>query len=603
MTEKTATSSTPVHAVVATDCGSTTTKAILILRQADGSYRLAGRGEAPTTVEAPFDDVTMGVVNAVIELQEISGRQLVRDNKLIIGEGADSGADLYLSTSSAGGGLQMAVTGIVSTLSAESAQRAALGAGAIIIDSFTFDDNRDEQQRVERIRHIRPDMVLFAGGTEGGAETHLVEMAETLLMADPKPRFGESFKIPVIYAGNSDAFDLVDEVLGDKVDLIKARNVRPYMEEEDVNDAGQAIHRLFLEHVMAQAPGYTKLMDWTSHPIMPTPSAFGECIKSVAEHQNVSAMAVDIGGATTDVFSVFDDRFTRTVSANYGMSYNICNVVKEAGIENVAQWVPFELTKDELWDMTLNKMIRPTTIPQTKEELMIEQAVAREALRLSFHHHLRLAVGLKGVVRARSVSDAFAQTDMTGVIDLRQLAIVIGSGGALSHAPKRVQTALMMLDAFGLEGVTELAVDSIFMMPHLGVLAQIHPAIALEVLHRDCLIRIATSVSLTGKVQPQTVCATLRTEGAGEKQITGGELIHIPGKEGNAFSWTIQPKRGIDVGAGPGETVSGTTAEGSAGLIIDARGRPLVLPADDILRRQTLTAWHDALNVYTDEEG
>lgn len=592
----------PVHAIIATDCGSTTTKAILIMRQHDGSYRLAGRGEAPTTVEAPFDDVTMGVINAVIELQEISGRELVRDNRLIIGAGSDVGADVYISTSSAGGGLQMAVTGIVGTLSAESAQRAALGAGAIIIDTFTFDDGRDEQQRVERIRHIRPDMVLFAGGTEGGAVTHLVEMAETLLMADPKPRFGESFKIPVIYAGNSDALEMVTEVLGEKVDLIPAKNVRPFMEEEDVNDAGQAIHRLFLEHVMAQAPGYDKLMAWTDHPIMPTPSAFGACVKSVADHQDISVMAVDIGGATTDVFSVFDERFTRTVSANYGMSYNICNVVKEAGIASVARWVPFPLTQDALWDMTLNKMIRPTTIPQTREELMIEQAVAREALRLSFHHHLRLAVGLKGVVRARSVSDAFAQTDMTGVIDLRQLALVIGSGGALSHAPKRIQTALMMLDSFGLEGVTQLAVDSIFMMPHLGVLAQMHPEIAMEVLHRDCLIHIATSVSLTGGLKPHAPCATVVLESGEEQVIKGGEIYHFPSKGDATMTWKVVPRRGVDAGSGPGEDVQGTTREGSAGLIIDARGRPLELPLDDAERRATLARWHEALRVYTEEE-
>ena len=188
-----------INAIIATDCGSTTTKVILITRTPEGEYRLAGRGEAPTTVEAPFDDVTIGVINAVTELQEITGRKLVEGGKIILGGGPNEGADLYLSTSSAGGGLQMAVIGVVASLSAESAQRAALGAGAIIIDSFTYDDGRTEQERVERIRHIRPDMVLFSGGTEGGTKKHLVEMAETLLMADPKPRFGDLFKVlPVL---------------------------------------------------------------------------------------------------------------------------------------------------------------------------------------------------------------------------------------------------------------------------------------------------------------------------------------------------------------------------------------------------------------------
>jgi uncharacterized protein (TIGR01319 family) len=594
--------SQPVNSIIATDCGSTTTKAILILRREDGSYRLAGRGEAPTTVEAPFDDVNIGVINAMTELQEISGRQLVDNGRLIIGERPDRGADLYLSTSSAGGGLQMAVTGIVGSLSAESAERAALGAGAIIIDSFTYDDNRNEQQRVERIRHIRPDMVLFAGGTDGGAETHLVEMAETLLMADPKPRFGELFKIPLIYAANRNAFPLVKDILEDAVELMQVNNVRPSMEMEDLNDAGQAIHRLFLEHVMAQAPGYDELMQRTSTPIMPTPSAFGKCIQAVGEHNRQSVLAVDIGGATTDVFSVFDDRFTRTVSANYGMSYNICNVVKETGVANVISWLPFEVTPEELWDMTLNKMIRPTTIPQTREELLMEQAVVREALRLSFTHHLRLAVGLKGVVQQRSVSDAFEQKEAASVIDLRRLNLVIGSGGALSHAPRRIQTAIMMLDAFALEGVTELAVDSIFMMPHLGVLAQSHPEIAMEVLHRDCLIPIGTSISLSGAVRWGKSCASFSaTDGKNHvlETLHGGELYRFPFPNAAQIAWQIEPRRGVDAGNGPGEPVSGTSASSTAGIIVDARGRPLVLPKDPVRRCTQLRKWLTSVEAFS----
>jgi hypothetical protein len=128
---------TEVRRILATDCGSTTTKAILIERTDDG-FRLIARGEAPTTVEAPFDDVTIGVLNAMRELEEVTGRTLLTDNKVLLRSSLaprpsshdnDVGADLYVSTSSAGGGLQMMVMGVVKTMTAESAQRAALGAG------------------------------------------------------------------------------------------------------------------------------------------------------------------------------------------------------------------------------------------------------------------------------------------------------------------------------------------------------------------------------------------------------------------------------------------------------------------------------------------
>src|SRR5688500_12882275 len=279
-----------VSTILATDCGSTTTKAILIEKQGD-RYRLKVRGEAPTTVEAPFDDVTVGVVNAVREVEELSGRSLLgedgRVNRRLLEKNGvladdpttqrhkdpNAGVDLYLSTSSAGGGLQMTVAGVVKAMSAESAQRAALGAGAIVMDTIAVDDGRKEYQKVERIRQLRPDMILMSGGTDGGTTTHLVELAEMLVSADPKPRLGIELAIPVIYAGNKDAYPAVEELLKERVSLRPCPNLRPTLERENLLPAREAIHELFLEHVMQQAPGYSKLSDWVSTGIMSTPNA------------------------------------------------------------------------------------------------------------------------------------------------------------------------------------------------------------------------------------------------------------------------------------------------------------------------------------------
>ncbi|HVP36467.1 MAG TPA: glutamate mutase L, partial [Terriglobales bacterium] len=110
-----------INVIVATDCGSTTTKAILIEKRGD-EYRLIVRGEAPTTVEAPFEDVTMGVLNSVAEVEELSGRKILDENGQIISPAKSNvGTDIYVSTSSAGGGLQMMVAGVVRSMTAESA--------------------------------------------------------------------------------------------------------------------------------------------------------------------------------------------------------------------------------------------------------------------------------------------------------------------------------------------------------------------------------------------------------------------------------------------------------------------------------------------------
>ena len=193
-----------LNTILATDCGSTTTKAILI-ENVNGKYRLTFRGEAPTTVEAPFEDVTKGVLNAVLEIEELSGRKLISEDNIITPQNSNEGVDIYVSTSSAGGGLQMMVAGVVKSMSAESAERAALGAGSIVMDVLASNDGRKPHEKITRIRQLRPDMILLSGGTDGGTTSHVTELADILAASNPQPRLGQDYKLPIIYAGNNKA--------------------------------------------------------------------------------------------------------------------------------------------------------------------------------------------------------------------------------------------------------------------------------------------------------------------------------------------------------------------------------------------------------------
>ena len=198
-----------INVILATDCGSTTTKAILI-EKVDGEYRQTYRGEAPTTVEEPAADVTMGVVNSVTEVGELAGRKLIGDDGQVIRPASDGqGCDIYISTSSAGGGLQMMVAGVVREMTAASAKRAALGAGAIVMDTIATNDKRLPHEQIQRIRELRPDMILISGGTDGGTTQHVVQIAEMVAPATPQPRFGAEYRMPVIYAGNTAARDAI----------------------------------------------------------------------------------------------------------------------------------------------------------------------------------------------------------------------------------------------------------------------------------------------------------------------------------------------------------------------------------------------------------
>lgn len=597
----------PLQTIVATDCGSTTTKAILI-EKVGNEYRQTYRGEAPTTVEAPFEDVTRGVLNAIAEIEELSGRKILNGETIITPSGAGgdpkAGVDIYISTSSAGGGLQMMVAGAVKSMTAESAQRCALGAGAIVMDVLASNDGRLPHEKIERIRSLRPDMILLSGGTDGGTVSHVVEMAEYIAAAEPRPRLGIGYNLPLIYAGNKDARPQIQQILGEKTALVITENIRPVLERENLAPARNKIHDLFLEHVMAQAPGYKKLISWAGAPIIPTPAAVGMIMESLARKEGINLIGVDIGGATTDVFSVFGGVFNRTVSANLGMSYSISNVLAEAGLANIMRWVPFTIEEQILRNRVKNKMIRPTTIPQTLDELQIEQAIAREALRLALEHHKSLATGLKGVQQERTISDIFEQrASGATLIDMLKLDLIVGSGGILSHAPRRVQSMLMMVDAYEPLGVTTLAVDSIFMMPHLGVLSTVNEQAATEVFVKDCLVYLGTCVAPIGQGRLGERCVdyTVTFEG-GRKSETGtllfGDLHLIPMSIDERANIELRPTKQVDVGASKGTPMTRPIKGGVVGLLLDGRGRPLQLQTDQQARIDTLTRWHQAVDLY-----
>ncbi len=154
-------------------------------------------------------------------------------------------------------------------------------------------------------------MILLSGGTDGGTVDKVVEIAELVSAARPQARLGAQYKLPIIYAGNKDARQNIRDLLEAKCALTIVDNLRPVLERENLKPARDAIHELFMEHVMAHAPGYKKLMNWTEVPIMPTPGAVGLIIQTIAHLQSISVVGVDIGGATTDVFSVWRPRTRR----------------------------------------------------------------------------------------------------------------------------------------------------------------------------------------------------------------------------------------------------------------------------------------------------
>ncbi|MEE3286060.1 MAG: glutamate mutase L, partial [Planctomycetota bacterium] len=235
-------------------------------------------------------------------------------------------------------------------------------------------------------------------------------------------------------------------------------------------------------------------------------------------------------------------------------------------------------------------------IPQTLESLLFEQAVAREALRLAYEQHKDFATTLKGVQQQRTVGDTFSQqASGQTIVNNMTLDLLVASGGVLSHAPRMSQTAAMLVDAFQPEGITTLAKDSIFMMPHLGVLSQVHPEAAVQVFERDCLVYLGTCIAPAGIGKPGKPCFEYQVTGDEineNGQVLFGELKLLPLADGATATATIEPAKGFDAGEGPGKRIEREIRGGTVGVLLDGRGRPLELPKDRDACREAVVTWN-----------
>lgn len=579
------------------DLGSTTTKALLF--ETDGSeVRLLGGADAPTTVEAPYNDVKLGLFQAVNRL-EASLNLPLSDGKYFLQTNTNA-LDGLLATSSAGGGLQMLVIGLVKGMTAESAERAALGAGAVILDVMAQDDGLEMYSRIARIRELRPDMVLMAGGIEGGALLEVAVLADGLFKAAPKSRLGAE-KIPLIFAGNSELRPYFENN-ETNMDVRFVENLRPALDKENLGPTRKAIQDVFLNHVMTQAPGYAGIQQRVSAPILPTPTAVGKSLQLLAQKRSCNVMAMDIGGATTDVFSVVNGEFYRTVSANLGMSYSAMHVLAEAGIENILRWLPESMVEADVRDWLHNKMLRPTTLPYSKEALLVEQALAREALRLSLGQHFNLAVALRGNKPEGDWKQASAEAFGTHqLFSIRDIDLLIGSGGVISHAPEAIQSAMMMVDGFLPLGYTELALDHSFMLPHAGVFSQVDEAAALNILETICLQPLGCCIAPTGYGSNQEKMGkiTIETKSGPVQQheLRFGQLHVFSLAAGEEADVEISGHLKLNYGKGFWKPFHKTIKGGSVGIIVDLRGRDLRWEKPISKKRQQSQAWQEQVRV------
>jgi hypothetical protein len=574
-----------IESILAADCGSTMTKVILI-DAINSQYRFVAQGQALSTIEPPRADVLLGVRHAIGQIEKATGRLLLDEQgQLITPEQANGdGVDAFVATASAAAPLRLILAGLTGDVSIESARRAISSTYALVEDAISLDDGaqkerRSAESRIRILQRHQPDVVFIVGGTDGGATAPVADIAEAVALACSA--VDGATRPQIVFAGNKEAGPLVAEILGSKAELHVVHNVRPALDVEDLTAAQEELNGLYQERKMARIPGFGGLSAWSPVPILPTARAFGYLIRYLARQYGLNVVGVDIGGATVAVAGVVDGHFISASRSDLGPSHNVARVSTEAGLENILRWLPFDMEVTEARNIIANKQLRPATVPQTRRESLLEQAIARESLRLTLAEARPRWLGRPSV----------PYPGLSPFLDL-----IVGGGGVLAHAPHYGQAALILLDVLQPIGVSNLALDVTSMSASLGVMATIEPLAAAQVMERDGFLSLGTVVAPVGTAREGEIALQLGItydDGRSlEVEVPYGSLEVLPLSTGHKATLELRPTRRFDIGLGAKGKGATTELEGGAvGVIIDARGRPLSFPATREEQQAKVQEW------------
>jgi uncharacterized protein (TIGR01319 family) len=460
--------------VLLIDFGSTFTKVTAV--DCD-TPAIIGRAQAPTTIDT---DVALGLDQAIARLVEQAGRAELRNASRI-------------ASSSAAGGLRLVVCGLVPRLTSEAARRAALGAGAKIVGRYSYTLSRADVAEIER---LAPDILLLAGGTDGGDAKVVIDNARSFAAS--------RIDCPFVVAANRAAADDVVEILarGGKT-VRKVANVMPEFGRLEVEGAREAIREVFIERIV-KAKGLDRVQQTMARPIIPTPMAVLQGAELLAKgHGSESGMGdlmlVDVGGATTDVDSIASGDPTdpsvmarglpepyakRTVEGDLGIRFNAGHILESAGAPTLMQHARIgeeESTRVDLAGHVATLGARVQTLPDSDAGYRIDTALARAAVEIAVRRHA-------GAIEHVHMVDGDVAIQ-TGK-DLRNVAVVVGTGGILAHGrnPRYVIEGACYSDRDPLSlrpRAPELLVDTEYIFYAMGLLAAAAPEVAVRLQKRS----------------------------------------------------------------------------------------------------------------------
>ena len=573
-------------ATLIAEVGTNITKLTLV-DLVDGVFRLIARAETPSTVAAPEADITVALMRLAAMLETITGRALTRNERLWIpGDQYGNGAGSLALTTSAAGPLTVVIAALAAEHSARAAFYAARGAYTEVRHIFSIDEvaTADDvwlSRQVMALAEVRPEVILMAGGHEGSGTAALERLGQVVgLVTRRLPTMPA-----IVYAGNSTAVPAVRAAVGEEVELQVAGNLRPTAAAYRLEPARSALARLHTERRLPALPGYDKLQAWWTGYTGTVANDQGIMLRFIAERFGRDALALDVGATHTALQIQASEHYSQAVLTHTGIRAGAPNLLDAAGVNAITRWLPFEIAEGELRNRVLNRMLWPHLPPLNLDDLLLDHALIREAI--------AAALNVVEATRAEMHYD------------------LVIAGGALARAPQPGFAALVLLDTLLAEEhwshlAIDLFLDRFSLLATSGVLARLNPDAAVCLLEQDALNNgpLATVVVPYGDLADgRPVLQAELTPSRGEvEQVTvaGGQIARLPLARGQRGTLRIRPEAGVYIGdnAAGAEVLSDEAAiAGSAlGVIIDARARPLALPAEVEERSRLLLDWLTALD-------
>jgi len=571
-----------IESILVADCGTVATKLLLMDRVEDG-YRFIAQAEVMTTIDPPWEDISIGVINAVLELENITGHTFYSHGRIVTPRDRLVGVDAFVIIISAPEPLHVVLAGLVREVSLESAQRAAMSTYTNVQAVLSREGSlRSPQETWSRtVRNLAPDVVLLVGGVDGGARRPVMELAEAVALA--ASMLEKEARPTVLYAGNTSLRSFVTQLLGDITKVEIADNVHPTVESEHLGPVQETLEQYYIEERLGNIPGVDSLLSWSRIPLIPTATAFTRVVDYLWHREGSrgrGVLGIDVGAANTTISAIFDGHSYTTIN-HYGVARRLVEWVDDHSIELLLRWIPEDMDEEEARTILHNRQLHPHTIPQDQKELWVELAVVREMMRAALD------------IAYPSWDTGFPSHPDSKLMP--PIDPILVSGGGIVHTPRPGQALLAILDGLQPTGISTILLDVNRSAPAIGAIAGVKPLAAASALDVGTLISLGTVISPVGKARlGETILRMhIAYDSGGELDVDAhyGEIEIWPLIPGQKATIELRPHRRIDIGFGLGRAGKIKASGGLVGLIVDARGRPLQLPHNADARRRILNSW------------